>query len=222
MAPKVPTSDEARDLAATVLERRLSEAAAWFGDAARLKKAGDVAKETKTFLVSNKRTVDHTGKVDTRGGRWWPARFGESPDEITLDLRRVRMRQLALSHGLAHFLGRLIEEQVLDASARAHIDDATDLAALNAHERLMEIEFEGLDDRLNLGNLQRLFLRSEKSNPEVHSPWIARMHLMGLWASPGRKLHSEWRIGIGPMAKIFHLQAYGPAVLELSADKDLN
>lgn len=202
----------------------------WF-EPSRLQVASRMAKLTLEFLVSRSESIeiesDEEGRVSGLGineKAWWPREeFTREPNNLMLELRNVRVRQIALSQGLAHFLKTMNDEGVIFEATVDDIDDATNLASLRAHERLMEEHLEGWHTSLNLETLKPLFLLKKGVNGNVHYHRMRCMELMGLWTSnsPVKKLGLGWRVKIGPLARIFHVEAYAPAIEQLRRDPRL-
>lgn len=207
----------------------IETARGWF-DEPRLQDAVGIAGSTLSFLTKRAESIevefdDEHRPIDLKVQQkpWWPRdELSRNLDDVLLELRNVRIRQIALSQGLAHFLKTLNAGQVIFEATVDDIDDATNLAALRAHERLMEGHLEGWTFSLNLEALKPLFLLKKGVNGNQLYHRIRCMELLGLWkARPPDGKGGEWRIGIGPIAKIFHFEAYAPAIEELRKDPRL-
>lgn len=184
------------------------------------------AVETRKFLLDNLQTVDHFGALQ-RGSRWWdetqcdPAKA----DFATVDLRGMRMRQRALAYGLAHYLGRLIEDEAIpkmrkhskDANKLEYnfIDDVTDLAFQRIHERLVSYYLDGGEHPYkDQTRLKKAFLLKEGSGGKSLNLMYVSGALLGLWTisrTPKRTI----ALSLGPLAETFHFQAYVPAAKNL-------
>ena len=192
----------------------------YFSQGAVVAKLSEAAGETFKFLISNYSSVDETGSHEPRQ-KWWPQQYdARRTDFATLDLRGVRMRQRALSYGLAHYLGHLEEHQVLPALADDYnyIDDVTNLACLRTHERLMEFHFEKVEPPYpDADELKKAFLLGSKTKIDALHPRFFTMATLGLWKITQEAPRRPRIIEIGPVGLTFHIKAYAPAIERLSA-----
>ncbi|WP_163598251.1 hypothetical protein, partial [Moraxella catarrhalis] len=136
---------------------------------------------TRSFLVENEHTVKNDGQLDN-AKPWWPRNY--NPKEISpaaIDHRGIRMRQRALSFGLAHFLRALNDAELIAEGTKAHIDDVTNLASLRLHDRMMEDEFETRDSSFNLEELKPAYLYAKGNTSDILYGRITKMELIGLW-----------------------------------------
>ncbi len=214
--PTIPKEHVLKDLSAERVTELARVAQQWYAEAGRREAAKRIAGTTRAFLVNNYHSVSDKGELD-RKQPWWPRHHHpEVTDPAAIDLRGVRMRQRALSFGLAHFLGKLYEEEQVPEGTKSHIDDVTNLASLRMHERLMEEDFERLDPSINIEKLKPVYLYKKGNKAEILYGRLVKMELIGLWCATAPMEGLSWQIRIGPIAKIFHLNAYFPAISKLS------
>lgn len=212
--PEFPPDGILANYSASQMTKKLEEVRAWYKEPTVIDALHVAASETKNFLTDNQHSVNENGRLDH--GRWWdPKPDPEVWSFAAIELRGLRMRQLALAYGLARYLGLLDQRGVLPKGSTKYIDNATNLISLEIHLRLMEEAIENRDPSLHLEKLKtNLYLLSSETNAGEIYPEVTASGLLGLWNAtkkPGRM----WEVRIGPVAKTFHLEAYTPAIEKL-------
>jgi hypothetical protein len=113
---------------------------------------------------------------------------------------------------MCRFLGLLNSQGALPEGSLEYFDEATNLAPLGIHEKLMGWKLAGDNtSSLRVKDLKPAFLYSPTYNElHIRNRELIFMTCLGMWEA--RRMGPQWVIRVGPIASLFHTKAFVPAL----------